>query len=101
MGATVADNRSEHRYEVSLDGEGVGFTLYRSRPGLIAFVHTEVAERHEGEGLGSTLIGGALDDVRARGLAVLPFCPFVNAYIERHPNYVELVPTQYRAEFGL
>jgi predicted GNAT family acetyltransferase len=101
MAATVADNPSEHRYEVSVDGEVLGFTLYRSRPGLIAFVHTEVDERHEGEGLGSTLIAGALDDARARGLAVLPFCPFVNAYIERHRDYVELVPAQHREEFAL
>jgi uncharacterized protein len=79
----------------------LGFTEYRMRPGLIAFVHTEVDERHEGEGLASTLIAGALDDARHRDLAVLPFCPFVNDFIKRHREYVDLVPAQYRERFGL
>ncbi|HEY3189047.1 MAG TPA: GNAT family N-acetyltransferase [Solirubrobacteraceae bacterium] len=101
MAAAVADNPSEHRYEVSVDGDVLGFTQYHARPGLIAFVHTEIDKDHEGEGLASTLIAAALDDARERGLAVLPFCPFVNAYIERHPEYVDLVPAQYRERFGL
>ena len=101
MAPATTDNAAEHRYEVAVDGEVVGFTQYRARPGLIAFIHTEVDRRHEGEGLGSTLIAAALDDARQRGLAVLPFCPFVNAYIQRHREYVDLVPAQYRGEFGL
>src|SRR3954471_19991052 len=101
MARVVADNPSAHRYEISVDGEVLGFTEYRMRPGLIAFVHTEVDERHEGEGLASTLIAGALDDARRRDLAVLPFCPFVNDFIKRHSEYAGLVPAQYRERFGL
>jgi predicted GNAT family acetyltransferase len=52
-------------------------------------------------GVGGTLVAGALDDARARDLAVLPFCPFVNSYIDRHPELVPLVPEEYRAQFGL
>src|SRR2546427_9912983 len=101
MAPVVSDTPPADRYELSDDGEVLGFTQYRARPGLIAFVHTEVDSHHEGEGLASKLIAGALDDARERGLAVLPFCPFVNAYIERHREYVDLVPAQYRGEFGL
>ena len=47
------------------------------------------------------LIAGVLDEARAAGVWVLPFCPFVNGYISRHPEYVDLVPEEFRAEFGL
>jgi uncharacterized protein len=97
----VADAPDRERYELSIDGEVVGFTVYRTRPGLIAFVHTEVDERLQGRGLADRLIRFALEDARARGLAVLPFCPFVNAFIDRHREFEALVPDTYRKQFGL
>ena len=97
----VVDVPDRERYELSIDGEVVGFTAYRARPGLIAFVHTEVDERLEGRGLGDRLIRFALEDVRAKGLAVLPFCPFVQAFIERHREFEALVPDTYKEQFGL
>lgn len=99
--ATVVDNPREQRYEIGLDGELAGFSRYSARPGLIALTHTEVDERFEGQGLASRLISFALDDARERGLAVLPFCPFVNRYVQRHREYVELVPEQFRQAFDL
>jgi hypothetical protein len=97
----VADAPDRDRYEVSIDGDVVGFTVYRVRPGLIAFVHTEVDERFQGQGLADKLIRSALEDARTRGLAVLPFCPFVNAFIERNRDFETLVPDSYREQFGL
>lgn len=97
----VADAPDRERYELSIDGEVVGFTAYRARPGLIAFVHTEVDEHLQGRGLADRLIRFALEDARARGLAVLPFCPFVKAFIERHREFEALVPDTYREQFGL
>jgi uncharacterized protein len=100
--AEVHDNPFEGRYEIRLDGRTAGFTAYKSKPNLIAFLHTEVDPSLEGQGLGSRLIGSALEDARERGLEVLPFCPFVNEFIHRHrDDYVELVPAGYRREFGL
>src|SRR5689334_10718461 len=87
----VADNLDEGRYEIRVDGEPAGVSEYRRRPAGLAFVHTEIDDRFEGQGLGSRLVSYALDDARARGLAVLPFCPFVRSYIERHPEYLDLV----------
>ena len=101
MPVAVADNSAEHRYEVSKDGELAGFAIYRRRPGIIAFVHTEIDERFEGEHLGSQLVHDALEDARRESLAVLPFCPFVNGYIKRHAEYRDLVPEDYRDKFGL
>jgi uncharacterized protein len=101
MAVEVRDNPELNRFEAYADGELAGFTEYRSKPGLIAFIHTEVDPEFEGHGVGSELIREALDEVRDRGLDVLPFCPFVNAYIEKHPEYIDLVPESRREAFGL
>jgi predicted GNAT family acetyltransferase len=97
----VANAPDRDRYELSIDGEVVGFTAYRARPGLIAFIHTEVDERFQGRGLADKLIRFALEDARAQGLAVLPFCPFVNAFIDRNREFEALVPDRNREQFGL
>jgi predicted GNAT family acetyltransferase len=102
MDATVTDNSDESRYEIhSGDGRLAGFIVYRLKPGRISLIHTEIDDEFEGQGLGSKLVAGALDDARGRELGVLPFCPFVNSYIERHPEYVDLVPEGERKRFGL
>ena len=101
MDVRVADNPGQERYEVFADGELAGFAVYRLRPGRISFVHTEIDDRFEGHGLGSTLVSEALDDVRGRELSVLPFCPFMNGYIDRHREYADLVPDSERERFGL
>jgi predicted GNAT family acetyltransferase len=100
-GAKIADNPAADRYEIRVDREPAGKLLYRLRPGLLALNHTEVDDRFEGEGVGSRLVTFALEDARRRGLAVLPFCPFVNDYIQRHREYVDLVPAEHRDRFGL
>lgn len=97
----VTDNEAQERYEITVDGEVAGFTQYRRRRATIAFVHTEIDPRFEGRGLGGQLVSAALDAARVDGLEVLPFCPFVKAYIKRHPEYVDLVPEHSRAKFGL
>ena len=91
----VRDHPEEQRYEAWLGGSLAGFAAYRlrpgrpGRPGRIVFTHTEV--QVEGRGVGSTLVRGALDDVRRRGLTVTPLCPFVKAYLEKHPEYADLM----------
>lgn len=97
----VVDNPDEERYEIRLGGELAGFTQYRQRPAGLAFIHTEIDDRFEGRGLGSKLVSHALDDARKRNLPVLPFCPFVRSYIERHTEYLDLVPEEKRSSFGL
>ena len=88
---TVRDNPAELRYEILADGELLGLIRYRVEPGIVVLIHTEVDEAAEGRGVGSRLVKGALDDIRARGLGLVPLCPFVAAYLRRHPEYADLV----------
>jgi uncharacterized protein len=89
----VRDNPEKSRYELLDGGEVVGEILYRRRPDRIVLVHTEVSSAREGQGLASRLVAGALDDIRATGLRVVPVCPFVRSYLRRHPEYEDLVMT--------
>lgn len=91
MATEVVDDTENKRYEIRVDGEVAAFAEYILTSELITFTHTEVDPRHEGRGLGSALVRGALDDVRGRGLDVLPLCPFVKGWIQRHPDYADLV----------
>ena len=98
----VVDAPGKGRFEIRAGERVAGFTEYRRSGGLIAFTHTEVDPELEGHGLGGRLIAAALDAAREQGLAVLPFCPFVRAYIAEHPDeYLDLVPEKQRAHFKL
>ena len=87
----VDNNSDAGKYEVTLDGKPAGFAAYRLQDQQVIFTHTEVDSAFEGHGLGSALARFALDDVRERGLHAVPRCPFIAAYIERHPEYQDLV----------
>jgi predicted GNAT family acetyltransferase len=89
----VRDNEDESRYELLLDGEVVGFADYRpiGDGSRLAFPHTEIVEALRGQGLGDRLIGAALDDVRTTGRMVVPKCRAVADFVDRHPEYADLV----------
>ena len=88
----VRNNPAENRYEAWLGDELAGFATYELRDAIIVFVHTEVDDDSEGEGVGSALARAALDDVRRDGeLQVVAKCPFIKGWIERHPDYQDLL----------
>ena len=102
MTTTVRDNPDQHRYEVYADDQLAGFSEYRLGKGEIAFTHTEIAEEFGGRGLARKLVADALAHSRRRGLAVLPFCPYVRRVIADNPDkYLDLVPARARARFEL
>ena len=92
---TVVNVPEASRYELRDGDRMIGEAAYRRRNGRIAFTHTEVDEALEGRGLGSRLVATALDDARREGLEVVPLCPFVAAYIHRHPEYQDIVAADY------
>ena len=86
----IVNNKAHHRYELAVDGH-LAVTHYKLDGGVITFIHTEVPPELGGKGIGSKLIKGALDQVRAEGLKVIAECPFVKAYLDKHPEYADLL----------
>ena len=101
MEPEVVDDREAERFEVLLDGAVAGFVQYKRRHDVLSLIHTEVSPEFEGRGLASTLAKAALQAARDEGLGVLPHCPYIRAYLQRHPDDLELVPAARRAAFGL
>ncbi|MGB6350105.1 MAG: GNAT family N-acetyltransferase [Pseudolabrys sp.] len=89
MASNVRDNRERHRFELDADGH-IAFSNYKRSDGVLTILHTEVPKELEGHGVGSVLVRGVLDTARAEGLKVVPICPFVKAYMDRHPEYADL-----------
>lgn len=90
MSNNVRDNTERHRFELDADGH-IAFSNYKRDGATITILHTEVPKQLNGKGIGSALVRGLLDIVRAQDLTVKPLCPFVAAYIAKHPQYANLV----------
>ncbi len=94
----------QDRYDILVDGKPAGFleirTSARDRT-RSEFRHTEISDDFSGQGLAGKLVAAALDDTRAQGKSVLPYCPYVRSYIAKHREYEDLVPEDKRAEFEL
>ena len=96
--AEVVDVPESSRYELRLAERLIGLAAYHRRDNRIAFTHTEVHESWEGRGFGSRLAAAALDDATRQGLDVVPLCPFIARYIERHPEYAGLLAPTYQTK---
>ena len=102
MTTSVRDNPAENRYEIFDDNLLAGFSEYKLTARKIAFTHTQTDPAFGGRGMAKQLVTQALDDARARGLAVLPFCPYVRKVIAENPGqYLDLVPAKDRERFKL
>ena len=88
--SNVVNNKADRRYELELEGH-LATEHYKLDGNVITFEHTDVPKELGGRGVGSILVQGALDQVRADGLKLIPECPFVKAWIEKHPDYQDLV----------
>ncbi len=89
--AAVTDDVAASRYEAVIGDRRAGLIAYELRPGRMVMLHTEVEPEFEGHGVAGEMVARALDDVRARGLKVVPSCPYVRSYISRHPEYADLL----------
>ncbi len=89
MDPDIRDNPARHRYELTVD-DATAFVTYRRQDGVITFVHTEVPSSMESRGIGSRLARHVLDAARQDGLRVVPMCPFIAAWMKKHPEYDDL-----------
>jgi predicted GNAT family acetyltransferase len=87
----MADNPGDDRYEVRLDGQVVGRADYRLDGQRVVIAHTYIHPAHRGQGLGAQMVQYALNDIRRRGLDLVPACPFVSDYVAQHPEYADLL----------
>ncbi len=101
MDVTFQDNEEASRFEALRGGEVVGFADYRLEPGRIEILHTEVDDSLEGKGVGSGLVRFALERAQEGERSVVPWCPFVRAWLRRHPEFIERVSFRHREQFGL
>jgi predicted GNAT family acetyltransferase len=85
----VTDNADRHRFEIRVDGELAGGAYYRVDGETITFTHTEVESRFEGQGIGSKLANGALTLAKDGGLRIVAQCPFIAAYLKKHPELAQ------------
>ncbi|HJR19636.1 MAG TPA: GNAT family N-acetyltransferase [Actinomycetota bacterium] len=88
----VTNNQAESRYEMSMDGAAVGFVDYVLNDGTMILPYIEIDPAYGGRGHGGRLTAAVLDDARARGLKVIPECPFIKAFMRSHPEYSDLHP---------
>ena len=86
----VHDDEARHRFELEVDGV-TAYSVYKRETGIITFVHTVVPDALGGRGVGSALAKGALALVRAKGEKVIPQCPFIHAYMKKHPETQDLL----------
>jgi uncharacterized protein len=99
----VADNPAASRYELHVGDELAGFVNYQldDQDKVISLIHTEVEPAFRHDHLATHLARFSLNDARERGLAVLPYCPYIASWIKKHPEYTGLVPQESRADFDL
>jgi uncharacterized protein len=97
----VVDNPDANRFDLIVDDKPAGLVAYVRHGRNIELIHTEVDPAFEGHGYGSVLAEGALDAARAEGLTVWPLCPFIQSYLKRHPEYLDLVPETQQKRFRL
>jgi predicted GNAT family acetyltransferase len=88
---TVDDDPAGSQYVARVGGEVAGVAAYELHPRMVVFTHTTVDPAFGGQGVGGALVRRALDDVRSRGLRIVPVCPFVRDWVAKHPDYQDLV----------
>ncbi|SCL47685.1 hypothetical protein GA0070606_1188 [Micromonospora citrea] len=94
MSTLVEDNPAEHRFEILVDDALAGFAAYEPRGEVLVFTRTEVDPKFQNMGVGAALVRGTLDQLRERGATLVPRCSFVSAFIDRHPEYADLVEVE-------
>jgi len=97
----LSDNQERHRFELHVDGTLAAYAEYNVLKNGLLFTHTEVLPEFEGRGVGSAIVRHALDEVRLRSVQAIPVCPFVAAFLRKHPEYHDLVSPESRRAYHI
>ena len=92
----VTDNQAASRFEIA-DGGHLAELRYHRNGNRLVLIHTEVPEELEGRGIGGRLVTAAVDRAAREGLTLVPFCPFANSWLQRHPEVASRVTIDWRA----
>jgi uncharacterized protein len=95
---TVRRNADRRRFELDTNGKLSIVAYFQPDDHTLALTHTEVAPALEGQGVGSRLVTQVLQYAEAHNLKIVPLCPFVAAYIRRHPDWQRVVSAAYSEE---
>lgn len=96
----IHNNDELNRYELPVDGE-VAVVTYNLSPPNLMISETLVPQRLEGQGIAGRLAKHVIADAKARGLVILPVCPFFSAYLKKHPEHAGAVHPTYRDILGI
>ncbi len=99
MASTLTDNAEQDRFELHDGDELLGWLDYRPAGASVILAHTEVAADHEGQGVGGTIVRGAMERLADGGKTVIPLCPFAAAWLHRHPELADHVAPSFRRQF--
>lgn len=91
-GIEVRRNDRERRFELMKGGQRAGFIDFRQQADVVSLIHTEIADEYSGQGLAAVLVRDTLQQIKDAGLGMVPICPYVRGYLEKHPEWVSLVP---------
>lgn len=91
----IINNKEQQQYQLAVQ-DTIAYIEYRWYKGDIAFMHTEVPEQFEGQGIASAMAKFALDDARKQGVKIMLYCPFMAGYVKKHPEYHDLVDKKYQ-----
>lgn len=92
---TVTLNKDRQRFELIIDGKRSLVAYVQADDHTLALTHTEVHPDLEGKGIGSRLVQQTLAYAEQHDFKIVPLCPFVAAYIKRHPEWQRIVSTDY------
>jgi predicted GNAT family acetyltransferase len=84
-------NEAKHRYEYRIDGK-IAYVAYEEENGTLRLIRTFVPKALEGKGIAGALVQDIMEEIGKRGLRMKPACPYIIAYVEKHPEYKRLLP---------
>ena len=100
MHIEVVHRPQECRYIALVDGQRVGFTIYRGGGDRVSIPYTEVAPAMRGRGIAAAMVRAVLEDMRARGVTVVPSCSYVASFVTSNPEFVDVLVPELRSRFG-